>query len=148
TRPVVDAFKQLRERHRFVRGMVPWLGYRAIPIDYDREERYAGETKYSWGKMFHFAADAVLSFSSKPLSVAIRLGAATIGAGMLGGFVMLYLKLFTDYATPGLTAILLTIVIFAGIQILLIGIVGSYIARIFEEVKGRPLYLVSETINV
>jgi len=148
SRRVVDAFKQLRERHRFVRGMVPWLGYRAVAIEYDRAERRAGETKFPLGKMLHFAADAILSFSSKPLSMATRLGAATIAVGLLGGLAMLYLKLFTDRATPGMTAVILTVVVFAGIQIFLIGVVGSYIARIFEEVKRRPLYLVGESHNV
>lgn len=148
SRKVVDAFKQLRERHRFVRGMVPWLGYRAAPLDYDRAERFAGETKYPLRKMLVFATNAILSFSSKPLTLAIRLGFLTIFAGLAGGAYMLYLKVFTNTPVPGLTAILLSIVLFSGVQILLIGVTGEYIARIFEEIKGRPLYLVAETINI
>lgn len=148
SRKVVEAFKQLRERHRFVRGMVPWLGYRAAPLEYNRAERFAGETKYPLSKMLAFATNAILSFSSKPLTMAIRLGFLTIFAGIVGGAYMLYLKLFTNIPIPGLTAVLLTIVIFSGVQILLIGVVGEYIARIFEEIKGRPLYLVAETINI
>ena len=148
SRKVVDAFKQLRERHRFVRGMVPWLGYKSVPLEYDRAERFAGETKYPFRKMLAFATTAILSFSSKPLTMAIRLGFFTIFAGLAGGGYMLYLKLFTNIPVPGLTAILLSIVLFSGVQILLIGVVGEYIARIFEEVKGRPLYLIAETINI
>jgi dolichol-phosphate mannosyltransferase len=148
SRRVVDAFKQMRERHRFVRGMVPWMGFRAAPLEYDRAKRYAGETKFPFRKMVSFAANAILSFSRKPLTVAVRLGFLTILAGVLGGVYMLYLKLFTDIPVAGLTAILLSIVIFSGVQILLIGVVGAYIARIFEEVKGRPLYLVGEMINM
>lgn len=148
SRKVVDAFKQMRERHRFVRGMVPWLGYKSVPLEYDRAERFAGETKYPLSKMLSFATNAVLSFSSKPLTLAIRLGFLTICAGILGGIYMLYLKLFTNTPIPGLTAVLLSIVVFSGVQILLIGVVGEYIARIFEEIKGRPLYLVAETINL
>jgi polyisoprenyl-phosphate glycosyltransferase len=148
SRRLVDVFKQLRERHRFVRGMVPWLGFRSIPLEYDRAERYAGETKYPLRKMLAFATNAILSFSSKPLTMAIRLGLLTILAGISGGIYMLYLKLFTDTPIAGLTAILLSIVIFSGVQILLIGVAGEYIARIFEEVKKRPLYLVAETINM
>ena len=148
SRKVVESFKQLRERHRFVRGMVPWLGFRAVPLEYDRAERYAGETKYPLSKMLAFATNAILSFSSKPLTLAIRLGFLTIFAGISGGAYMLYLKLFTNIPVPGLTAILLSIVLLAGVQILLIGVVGEYIARIFEEVKGRPLYLIAETINL
>lgn len=148
SRRVVNAFKQLREHHRFVRGMVPWLGFRAAPLMYDRVERFAGHTKYPLGKMLDFATNAILSFSRKPLTLATRLGMATVLAGMLGGAYMLYLKLFTDIPVPGLTAILLSIVLFSGMQILLIGLIGAYIARIFDETKGRPLYIVAETINL
>lgn len=148
SRRVVDAFKQLRERHRFVRGMIPWVGFRATPIEYDRDERYAGETKYPLRKMIGFATNAILSFSKKPLTLAIRVGFVTILIGVTLGLYMLYLKLFTSVPVAGITAVLLSIVVFSGVQIFLIGIVGEYIARIFEEAKGRPLYLVAETINL
>ncbi len=148
SRKVVDAFKQMRERHRFVRGMVPWLGFKSASLEYDRAERFAGETKYPLKKMLAFATNAILSFSSKPLTLAIRLGVFTICIGLMGGLYMLYLKLFTIVPVPGLTAILLSIVVFSGVQILLIGVMGEYIARIFEEIKGRPLYLVAESINI
>ena len=148
SRKAANAFKELRERHRFVRGMVPWLGFKTAALDYDRKERFAGQTKYPLKKMVAFAATAIFSFSSKPITIATRLGMITIFGGAIGGLYMLYLKLFTDIPVPGVTAILLSIVIFSGVQILLIGVVGEYIARIFEEVKGRPLYLVSETINI
>lgn len=148
SRRVVDAFKQLRERHRFVRGMVPWVGFRTAPLEYDRDERYAGETKYPLRKMVAFATNAILSFSKKPLTLAIRLGLVTIIAGFALGGYMLYLKLFTLIPVPGVTAVLISIVVFSGVQILLIGVVGEYIARIFEEAKGRPLYLIAETINL
>lgn len=148
SRNVVDAFKQMRERHRFVRGMVPWLGFKSSYIEYDRAERFAGETKYPLKKMLVFATNAILSFSSKPLTMAIRLGFLTILAGLLGAFYMVYLKLFYNIPLPGLTAILVSIVLFSGMQIFLIGLVGEYIARIFEEIKQRPLYFVAETINI
>lgn len=148
SRRATDALKTMRERHRFVRGMVPWLGYKAVPLEYDRAERFAGETKFPLRKMMAFASNAILSFSSKPLTLAIRLGFITLLAGLLGGGYLVYLKLFTDKTVPGLTAVLLSIVLFSGIQIMLIGVVGEYIARIFDEVKGRPLYLVGEIINL
>lgn len=148
SRRAVEGLKSMRERHRFIRGMVPWLGFRSAPLEYDRAERFAGETKFPLKKMLAFAVNAILSFSSKPLTLAIRAGLFTTAAGILGGFYMLYLKMFTNVTVPGLTAVLLSIVIFGGIQILLIGLVGEYIARIFEEVKGRPLYLIGEKINV
>lgn len=148
SRRVVEAFKKMRERHRFVRGMVPWLGFEAVPLEYDRAERFAGTTKYPLRKMLAFATNAILSFSSKPLTLAIRFGLFSICTGIIGGVYMLYLKIFTNTPVPGLTAIILSIVIFSGVQILLLGILGEYIARIFEEAKGRPLYVVSETINI
>ena len=148
SRRVVEAFKQMRERHRFVRGMVPWVGFPAVPLEYNRDQRYAGETKYPLRKMIAFASNAILSFSKKPLTLAIRLGVAMIFAGLVFAAYMLYLKLFTEIPVPGVTAVLLSISIFSGVQIFLIGIVGEYIARIFEEVKGRPLYLVLETVNL
>jgi glycosyltransferase involved in cell wall biosynthesis len=148
SRKVVDSFMQLRERHRFVRGMIPWLGYKAAPLEYDRAERFAGETKYPFRKMLSFATNAILSFSSKPLTMAIHIGFLTIVTGVIAGSYILYLKVYTDIPVPGLTSLLLTTVIFSGVQILLIGVIGEYIARIFEESKGRPLYLVNETINI
>jgi glycosyltransferase involved in cell wall biosynthesis len=148
SRKVVDAFKKMRERHRFVRGMVPWLGFKSAALEYDRAERFAGDTKYPLKNMLAFATNAILSFSSKPLALAIQLGIITIATGIIGGAYMLYLKSFTNIPVPGLTAILLSIVVFSGVQILLIGVVGAYIARIFEEIKGRPLYLIAESINL
>lgn len=148
SRRVVESFNMMRERHRFVRGMLPWIGYRSVPFEYDRKERFAGETKYTFKKMLAFSSNAVLSFSHRPLTLAIRIGLFMILAGVAGGAYMLYLKLFTELVVPGLTAILLSIVIFGGTQILLIGLLGEYIARIFEEVKGRPLYIISEKVNL
>jgi dolichol-phosphate mannosyltransferase len=148
SRRAVEAFKQLRESHRFIRGMVPWLGFKSAPIEYDRVERFAGKTKYPLPAMLKFAANAILSFSTKPLAIAIRLGLLSIFIGIVGGSYMLYLKLFTDIPVYGLTSILLAIVIFSGVQLFLIGVLGEFIARIFEEVKGRPLYFISETINL
>lgn len=148
SRRVVEAFKQMRERHRFVRGMIPWVGFRVISLEYDRDQRYAGETKYPFRKMIVFASNAILSFSNKPLTLAVRMGLVMIFLGLTLAAYMVYLKLFTEIPVPGVTAILLSISLFSGVQIFLIGIVGEYIARIFEEVKRRPLYLVLETVNL
>ncbi len=148
SRKVAGAFRSLRERHRFVRGMVPWIGFNSVALEYDRDQRYAGQTKYPLRKMISFAATAILSFSRKPLTIATRIGVITVVVGLVGALYMLYLKLFTGTPVPGLTAILTTIVIFGGMQIFLIGLVGEYIARIFEEVKGRPLYIIDQTRNL
>ncbi|MFH1871220.1 MAG: glycosyltransferase family 2 protein [Pseudomonadota bacterium] len=147
SRRVAEGLRSMRERHRFVRGMVPWLGYKSAPYSYDRDERHAGTTKYPLARMIAFAANAILSFSAKPLGLAIRLGLATIAIGITGACYMIYLKLFTDIPVPGVTAILLTIIIFGGAQLMLTGLVGEYVARIFEEAKNRPLYVIAETRN-
>jgi len=147
-RKVLQAFGNLRERHRFIRGMIPWLGFRAEPFDYERDERFAGETKYPFTKMFKFAIDAILSFSNQPLRAAIYVGVSVVGLSLVGGLYMLYLKIVLNQVVPGLTAILLAVTTIGGVQILLLGVVGEYIGRIFEEVKGRPLYVVDEIINI
>jgi len=148
SRRVLDTLRLMRERHRFIRGMVPWTGFRSIAFPYDRDQRYAGSTKYPLRKMLQFALNAVLSFSAKPLAVATYFGLLAVLFGIAGALYMLYLKLFTGIPVPGVTAVLVTIVIFSGIQILLVGVVGQYVARIFEESKGRPLYVVTETRNL
>lgn len=148
SKKVVSSIHTMREKHRFLRGMIPWTGFKEISIEYDRKERFAGKTKYPLKKMIQFAFIAVLSFSSKPLTIAIRLGIIVTMLGFLGGIYVLYQKLFSGQPVPGITSILLTIIIFSGLQITLIGLAGEYIARIFEEVKGRPLYIIEEKVNI
>ena len=148
SKKVVSSIHAMREKHRFLRGMIPWTGFKETSIAYDRQERFAGKTKYPLKKMIQFAFVAVLSFSSKPLTIAIRLGIFVTMLGFLGGIYVLYQKLFSGMPVPGITSILLTIIIFSGLQITLIGLAGEYIARIFEEVKGRPLYIIEEKVNI
>jgi dolichol-phosphate mannosyltransferase len=148
SRRAVDAFNSLNEKHRFVRGMVPWIGFPSIALKYDRSARFAGETKYPLKKMVSFAFNAILSFSSKPLTIAIRLGLIIIFLAVLWAIYAVYVRFFSHEALPGFTAILVAITFFSGVQIFLIGIVGEYIGKIFEEVKGRPIYVISETINI
>ena len=147
-RKVVDSFRRMREQHRFIRGMVPWLGFKSAPFHFQRKERYAGDTKYPLKKMILFAMNGILSFSNKPLRAGAILGSITVGLGCLGGLLMLYLKFFTATNVPGITATILTVIIMGGIQIIMLGIIGEYIGKIFEEVKGRPLYVVEETRNI
>ena len=148
SRRVVATMRKMRERHRFIRGMIPWIGFRSAPFAYDRDERFAGQTKYPLRKMLGFAANAILSFSATPLAIATRLGLGAVALGLFGAAYMLYLKLFTTIPVPGVTSILVTIVLFGGFQILLIGLVGEYVTRIFEEAKDRPLYVIAETRNL
>lgn len=145
---VLDAVKEMKEKHRFLRGMIPWVGFRSTPFYYHRDERFAGVTKYPFKKMLKFALDAIFSFSNTPLRIAIHIGFYIILFGFFGALLMLYLRFFTAYTVPGITAVILTIIIMSGVQIIMLGIIGEYIGRIFEESKRRPLYIIAEYINV
>ena len=147
SKKVIDVLKTMREKHRFLRGMIPWVGFKSTPLLYHRDERFAGETKYPLRKMIKFAKDAIFSFSDMPLRVANYIGTIIVCLGVLGGLYMLYIKLFTDAAVSDTTVLVLTMIILGGIQILMIGMIGEYIGRVFEESKRRPLYIISETKN-
>lgn len=142
-RPVREALKKMREKHRFVRGMVPWLGFRSAPLQYNREKRYGGSTKYPLGKMIKFALDSIFSFSNAPLKLANYVGGLIVFLSLVAGAVILYLRLLT-----GTLSVLLAVMFIGGIQIMMIGLIGEYIGRIFEESKNRPLYVVWETRNI
>jgi dolichol-phosphate mannosyltransferase len=148
SRRVLIAVKNMRERHRFLRGMMPWVGFTSEPLLYHRDERYAGETKYSLRKMVKFALDAIFSFSNPPIRIATYSGVFIVGFGFLGAILMLYLRLFTSFYVPGIAATILTVILLGGMQIIMLGIIGEYIGRIFEESKNRPLYVMKETINL
>jgi len=147
-RRVANELLKMKEKHRFFRGMVAWVGFRSFAFSYKRAPRFAGETKYPFRKMLRFALNAIFSFSSKPLTIGVKLGFVMIGLSLVGSAVMIALKLFTNLPVPGLTAILLTITLLSGTQTLLIGLVGEYIARIFEEIKNRQLYIIQNKINI
>jgi len=140
--------RALKERHRFVRGMVAWVGFRQTAAYYDREARFAGETKYPLRKMVRFAIDGITSFSTVPLRFATWLG---VFAGLMAVVIALwavYIKLFVSGAVQGWTTIMIVVALGTSAQLLMIGILGEYIGRIYEEVKRRPLYLVAEEINL
>ena len=148
SRPVVLAMRALKERHRFVRGMVSWVGFRQTAAYYDREARFAGETKYPLRKMIRFAVDGITSFSIVPLRFATWLG---IFAGLVAVVIALwaiYIKIFVSGAVQGWTTIMIVVALGASAQLLMIGVLGEYVGRIYEEVKRRPLYLIAEEINV
>jgi dolichol-phosphate mannosyltransferase len=148
SRPVVLAMRALRERHRFVRGMVAWVGFRQTAVTYDRPARFAGETKYPLRKMLRFAIDGITSFSIVPLRMATWLG---IVSGMLGiatAAWAVYVKLFLSGIVPGWTTIMILVALASSAQLLMTGILGEYVGRIYEEVKRRPLYVVAEEVNL
>src|SRR6266850_2265270 len=138
-RRVVDCLKTLPERSRFIRGLRTWVGFRQTGVEYEREKRYAGTPKYTWPKLVHLAVNGLLSFSALPLRMATAVGFMISFCSLLGIIVALYLKLFTDQAIPGWTATVIPMLVLGGIQLLNIGILGEYIAQIFDEVKRRPL---------
>jgi dolichol-phosphate mannosyltransferase len=145
---VILALKKIREHKRFLRGLIPWIGFKSAPFLYDREARFAGYTKYPLRKMIGLAFDAILAFSSQPLRLASFVGLAIVIVGLLLLFYILILKFFSDQVVPGLTVLLMTVIILGGFQILMFGLVGEYIGRIFEEVRNRPLYLIDSLINI
>jgi dolichol-phosphate mannosyltransferase len=146
SRRVVLTLRALRETSRFVRGMVAWVGFRQTTVLYDRKARFAGETHYPLSKMLKFALDGITAFSIVPLRVATILGflAGIVGIGVAAWAV--YGRLY-GYIVPGWATIMITVSLGASAQLLMTGILGEYVGRIYEEVKRRPLYIVAEEIN-
>jgi polyisoprenyl-phosphate glycosyltransferase len=143
-RRAVDAFKGMREGSRFVRGMFSWMGFNAIGVTYRRDKRYAGATKYSFRKMFRLAVDGVVGFSRVPLRFALNVGFVMAAFAMVGGAAALAVKFAGIYSTPGWSSLTMIICFFAGLQLAVLGVMGEYIGRTYEEAVGRPLYIVSE----
>jgi polyisoprenyl-phosphate glycosyltransferase len=147
SRPVVLTLRALREQHRFVRGMVAWVGFKQIAVKYDRPARFAGETKYPLKKMIRFAIDGITSFSTVPLRTATWLGVMAGLIAIVTAIWALFQGLF-GHVVPGWTTIMIAVAFGTCAQLLMIGILGEYVGRIYEEVKRRPLYVVGEEINV
>jgi polyisoprenyl-phosphate glycosyltransferase len=147
SRRAVDALGTLRERHRFLRGMSRWIGFRQVAVPFARDPRFAGETKFSFRKMFTFAFDGIVSFSFAPLQLATYLG---FGASLVSFGYIVYaigLKLFTDRWVTGWASLMVAVLFIGGVQLITLGIIGEYIGRIYEEIKQRPLYLIAEAIG-
>jgi dolichol-phosphate mannosyltransferase len=148
SRRSVLALRGLREANRFVRGLVAWIGFRQTAVYYDRSARFAGDTHYPLHKMLRFASDGIISFSTLPLRVATLLG---VLAGMIAGGAALWVLvavLSGAYVVPGWATLMLAVSLASSAQLLMIGILGEYIGRVYDEVKRRPLYLVDETKNL
>ena len=137
----------MRERNRFLRGMTVWVGYRQAAVPYRRDPRYAGETKYTLGKMLSFSLDAISSFSHRPLQLATLLGFLISGLAFVAIPVVIVLRLSGSYL-PGFGSVTIAVLLLGGIQLIALGIIGEYVGRIYDEVKGRPLYLVRSRLNM
>jgi len=144
-RKVVDVLNSMRERHRFLRGMSVWVGFRQIGVEYERAARYAGETKYPFKKMFKFASDAITSFSYFPLQLATYMGFFSAGLAILAIPVVIILRQSGSQAFFGQATTLIAVLFLGGVQLISLGILGEYIGRLFDEAKGRPLYIVRES---
>lgn len=144
-RKALNAFLQMRERNRYVRGMFSWVGFRQTAVPYTRESRAAGASKYPLRKMVRLALDGVIGFSTVPLRFALSLGLFMAAASVVYGAVVLVLKLAGVTNTPGYASLLVTITFLSGVQLTVIGMVGQYVARIYDETRARPLYLVRDT---
>ncbi|WP_199624658.1 glycosyltransferase family 2 protein [Paenibacillus alkalitolerans] len=143
-RKVVNEMKRLPENNRFVRGLVSWIGFRQTAVEYERDERLAGETKYPLKRMIKLCLDGITSFSIKPLKISGYLGALLSASGFIYLFYVLYLALFTDETLRGWASIVSVMLIFNGCVLLMFGFMGEYIGRIYDEAKGRPLYIVRD----
>ncbi|UCH59223.1 MAG: glycosyltransferase family 2 protein [Anaerolineales bacterium] len=143
-RKVVDVLSKMRERHRFLRGMSVWVGFKQTGVKYRRAARFAGETKYPFRKMFKFAWDAVTSFSYLPLQIAMYLGFISAGLSILAIPVVAIMRLTGSQAFLGQATTLIAVLFLGGVQLISLGILGEYIGRLYDEAKGRPLYIVRE----
>src|ERR1700733_4856157 len=146
-RRALDALLSMRERNRFLRGMTVWVGYTQAAVPYRRDPRHAGETKYTLTKMLRFSLDAISSFSDRPLQLATLLGFVISTLAFIAIPVVLILRVVGSYL-PGFSSITIAVLLLGGIQLIAIGIIGEYVGRIYDEVKGRPLYLVRSRVNI
>jgi len=146
-RAVVDAMIAMPERSRFLRGMVSWLGFRQVGLNYRAKPRFSGRSKYSFRRMLALALQGITSFSTVPLRASAYLGLVTALAGLPYALWAIYARCFTDVTVPGWTSLLIAVLLLGGVQLMSVGIIGEYVGRIYTEVKGRPLYLTKELIG-
>jgi glycosyltransferase involved in cell wall biosynthesis len=146
-RQALDQLRSMRERHRYLRGMVFWLGFSRVGVPYDRHARHAGRTKFNLGRMLRFAMDGALSSSSAPLTLASYVGLAAAGLGLLLGLWAVWEKLTDPSAVIGWASTVVIVLFLGGVQLATIGILGLYVGRVYDEAKRRPLYLVQQDLG-
>jgi len=143
-RKVVDVLKQMKERHRFPRGMSAWVGFKQVGVEYKRAARVAGVTKYPFRKMLKLAANAITGFSYFPLQVATFFGFISAGVAIVAIPIVAILRMTGSHFFEGQTTTLISVLFLGGVQLISLGILGEYIGRLYDEAKGRPLYIVRE----
>lgn len=147
-RKVVAAIKSFKESHLFLRGLIPTLGFKQVALDYEPAQRFSGQSKYSFSKMFQFAINGITSSSAKPLYFSIYLGLFFAFLAFVYGCYAIYISIFTDAAITGWTSLIASVLFIGGIQMILIGIVGIYLGKLFVQSKQRPTYIIkSSTLN-
>jgi glycosyltransferase involved in cell wall biosynthesis len=146
TRRVLDLLLAMPERHRFIRGMVAWIGGKQVPLLYDRKARAAGETKYPLTKMVRFAIDAITAFSVVPLMASMTIGWIMAAVGF-GFFVYSIVGFVLGYNLPGWTSLMAAIGLLGGMQFLMLGIIGAYLGRLYDQSKGRPLFMIRDIVG-
>ncbi len=147
SRRVVQELRRTREHHRYLRGLRTWVGFRQEGIEVERAERFAGDSKYSAAKLFKLAFDGIFAFSIVPLRAAAFLGAIAVGLSTLFSLYALYAKLFLNRSPQGFTALILLITFLSGVHLFFLGVIGEYVGRVYEEVKGRPIYIVGRLVR-
>jgi len=147
SRECLDGLKQMRETHRFLRGMMAWVGYPQIAVPYERGPRAAGESKYSLGKMLSFAWTAATSFSTLPLRISTFMGLMVTLFGLIEAARAILAHLFHWYTVTGWTSLIVTLCVIGGTLLISIGVLGEYVGKLYEQSKDRPLYLVAKTLN-
>ena len=146
TRRVLDLLLAMPERHRFIRGMVAWIGGRQVPLVYDRHARVAGESKYPLAKMVRFAADAITSFSVVPLMASMTIGWVMAALGF-GFFLYSIVGWWNGHTLPGWTSLMAAVGLLGGMQFLMLGIIGAYLGRLYDQSKGRPLFMIRDIVG-
>lgn len=144
SRRVLDAYQTLHERQPYVRGLISWIGFNQTGVEYERPGRAAGETKYPYRKLIKLALDGITSFSYKPLELAVRVGLILSGLSVLGLLWVIGVKVMASDLLPGWASIVFVGFFFGGLQLFFTGVLGTYLARVYEEVKGRPRYIIQE----
>lgn len=145
SRPIVETLKTVRERHRFMKGLFSWVGFRQTSIFFDREPRRDGQTKWNYWKLWNFALEGITSFSYIPLQIASYFGLSVSIFAFIYAIFIIFLKVIHGIAIPGYASLIVAVLFLGGIQLLTLGILGEYIGRIYDETKQRPLYLIKKT---
>jgi dolichol-phosphate mannosyltransferase len=144
---VVDTMNEMPEQSRYLRGMRAWVGFKQIGYEYDRDERHAGETKYSWTKLFELAFNGIFNFSDFPVKIITRLGFFTVVFSLIYFGYNIYRKIYYNDVPHGFTATILAIILFSGVQLISLGLIGEYVLRIYNQVRNRPLFVIEKKIQ-